>query len=193
MALNVYLMPAVAGPKPGQIYGKYWPDLAAAGVAAAQMPYGAEPTFLVAAQDVPAGLHQTVAGDAACTAVPDLAQTVGGQLAAVQNQLEALNIPTQWATAGMSYGSVVRVVAIVFQLAQRLQGLGRNRLFGGAVTLDTRFNQLPQSVRTDLQDMAASFNFDTGSLSGTSTVRAILKALADQWPNLSVPFGPLTL
>jgi hypothetical protein len=85
------------------------------------------------------------------------------------------------------------VVAIVFQLAQRLQGLGRNRLFGGAVTLDTRFNQLPQSVRTDLQDMAASFNFDTGSLSGTSTVRAILKALADQWPNLSVPFGPLTL
>lgn len=194
MATNIYLVPAIAGEKPGLRVPKYLDVLQAAGVTSiARMTYGAQDVFLLAAVDVPAGAHSTLAGNADVVAVPDLQQSVGGQVTAVRSVLVARNIPAGWITSGMSYGSVFRVVAIIFQLMQRLQGQGVARLLDGGVTLDTRFNQLPQGTRTALLTMAESFNFNTAGMSGATTLNTIIKALADQWPSISIPFGPVTL
>jgi hypothetical protein len=200
MALNVYVVPAATGPL-GQRTAKYFGagQTYAQGTAGApagyvSMDYGQEPVFLVAARDVPAATHSALAALSDVTTVPDLAQTVGAQVAAVQAKLDSFNIPSQWVASGMSYGSVCRYVAVFFLIVQVLtQRLGRPRLFGGAVTLATRFNQLPASARQDLLDTAAALNFNTAALSGTNTVRQILKALADQWPAVSINVGEAVL
>lgn len=191
MAVNVYLMPAgtddIGGRAP-----KYFTTISPTPMVA--MDYGDEPVFLVAVKDVPPAVHTALAGFSDVTVVPDLQQNVGAQLATVQARLDSFNIPSQWVTSGMSYGSVCRYVAIFFLITQVLtQRLNRPRLFGGSVTLGTTWNQLPQGVRTDLLDLAAALNFDTTGMSGSTTVRQILKALADQWPSVSIPMGGLVL
>lgn len=193
MAINVYLMPAITRDSPDrpgvmERLPKYRDEYAG------QAPdfvilYGAEDAALVALQDVPAGVHATLAGHADCTAVPDLSQTVGGQLATVQARIEALKLPAQWVQSSDSYGSVVRVVAIVFLLMERFKGLGKEKIFQAGITLDTRFNQLPVGVRQDLRDLGDSFGFDTSAVAGTSTLRQILKMMADQWGLLTIHTG----
>lgn len=196
MALNVYLVPKIGtGTIDDPFRGKYFDDLASAGIGSvAAINYGTEPAVLIAANSTPAALHSTISADPACVAVPALSQTVGAQVATVQTRLEQFNVPAQWVTSGMSYGSVCRYVAIFFLICQVLtERLGRSRLFGGAVTLATQWNQLPAGVRQDLLALAAELNFDTTGMSGSTTLRAILKALADQWPALSIPVGPAVL
>lgn len=194
MATTIYLMPAIGtGTRSDPRRAKYWDDLGAAGLLISELDYGNEPIFLVGVQDITPALQSTIAADSTCISVPDLAQSVGAQVPAVQNVLEAMNIPAGWVGPGMSYGSVVRVVAIVFLLLQRFQSLSSARLFGGGVTLDTRFNQLPVAVRTQLQQMAQSFNFNTSGITGTTTLRTILKSLADQWSSVSIPLGAIIL
>lgn len=190
MTINVYLMPSIAGSKPGYLVGKYVSELTAGGVTSiSTTDFGAEPTFLIVAKDVPAGVHATMAGHVDVVAVPDLQQSVGAQVAAVQSALEALNIPAGWVGPAMSYGSVLRVVSVFAFIHQRLAGQGVSRIFTGGVTLDTQFNQLPAGVRTQLLAMAQSFNFDTTGMSGATKLRAIWKALADQWPAISIAMG----
>jgi hypothetical protein len=192
VAVNVYVVPglgagSIEDPRRPKYFG---PGGQYAGYPVAAIDYGREPVFLVAVRDVAPADHTTLAGLADVVTVPDLQQTVGAQAATVQARLEGLNIPGQWVTAGMSYGSVCRYVAVLCQIAQVLtQRLGRPRLFGGAVTLATRWNQLPQSVRDDLLALASELGMSTAALSGTTTVRQILKALADQWPAVAISFG----
>lgn len=197
MAINVYLMPSV-GTGTGGSHGdpfraKYADNLIFNDVGFTQIKYGDEPTWLVIAWNIVPALHSTIAADSTCITVPDLVQTVGAQLTQVQNVLESMSVPADWLQASHSYASVVRFVAIFFLLFDKLQAQGAGRLFTGTVTLDTRFNQLPASMRTQLQTMAQSFNFDTSSLVGTNTIRQILKALADQWLTISLQFGDVVL
>lgn len=194
MAINVYIVPQiiVQGPRGDRPQGKYMDELLAGGVQVSQLFYGREEVVMLMARDVPLGIHQTMAGHADCTTVPDLSQTVGSQLIPVQTSLEALNVPSGWVTEATGYASLVRTVASLFLIFERLTSITPERLFG-TVTLDTRWNQLPAAVRQQLLDVASSFNFSTAGMSGSTTVRQILKALWDQWPQLSIPFGEVTL
>lgn len=187
MAVNVYLMPLiVSGPKNARL-PKYFASLD--GLDPTWMDYGLEPVFLVVVQDIPALTHTFLVAQSDVIVVPDLQQTVGAQLAIVQSRLELLNIPSGWVQSSHSYGSVVRYAAIFFHLMQRMQGMGFAKLLDGGVTLDTRFNQLTAGVQGNLVATAQSFGMDTSSLSGASTIREMLKALADQWPALSISVG----
>ncbi len=180
MATNYYVMPlAGTGTRSDSFRCKYATNLAPFRWDSMRM--GQELTFLVIVRDISGALDTTISGDSTCIAIPTLTNTIGGALATVQSKLETLNIPSGWVTSGMTYATVVHYSAAFFQVHQRLQGLGGARLLTGGVTLDTTFSQLAAGVQTKLLNVATSFNFDTSSLSGASTIRAILKALADQW------------
>lgn len=164
--------------------------LAVPGASFRAMDYGAEPVFLVYATDIDQATHDTIAADATCAVFPaDLTNTIGANLATVQSKLDVFNIPNQWITSGMTYRQLLRAIIILFQFAQRLHGMGAARLFTGGVTLATPFNQLPAAMRTALQSMALSFNMNTTGMSGTTTLRIILKNLHDQWPAGNVLLG----
>jgi hypothetical protein len=83
----------------------------------------------------------------------------------------------------------------MFAFFQRYRGLTGTTgpLLGGTVTLNTQFNQLPGGVRADLIATAADMGFDTSGLSGTNTIRQILKTMADQWGSRQITLGGITI
>lgn len=190
MTAHLYVLPMIttSTPKGPLRYPKYT-DTTLSGVEWVAMDYGNEPWSFLAA-DVPDATHTLLVANTDVLALPtNLDQTVGAQLTIVQNALESRNIPAGWVQSGFTYRQILRIVMAAFQFMQRCQGLGLDAVFGGGVTLDTRFNQLPVATRQLLVDAANSFGYNTSTLSGTSTLRTILKAMADQWRQLEFTIG----
>jgi len=117
------------------------------------------------------------------TKIPDnLDNAIGGALTTVQNALETRKIPANWVTNVMTYRFVVRKVLAVFRFMQRFVGVTQvmSAFLSGTVTLDTTFADLSATNRQRLLDTAASLNLDTSGFTGASTLRQILKGVADQ-------------
>lgn len=155
------------------------------GVAWAMMPFGAEPTALLAA-DVDAGQVTTLSGLADVTLLPaNLDNQLGAQLATVQGELEALNIPADILTANNTYRQVLRGTIAIFLVSQRFFGLrgaqpGSGRLFPPGITLSTTLSSLAADVRQDLQTAATELGYSYDGLTLASTLRDVLKKLASQ-------------
>lgn len=187
MSIRIYLMPIALdekghrGPKYKALFHADW----------TMMDYGFDPVCLVGVENIAVDDHTAVVANGDVTALPaDLTQQIGAQLALVQNALAGLNIPENWVQSTHTYLQVLRVVALVFQFAQRLNGALPNvRLFDTGVTLATRINQLPANVRTALSDAATSLGFSTAGLTGSSTLRVALKNMADQFSSIEVMVG----
>lgn len=133
--------------------------------------------------------HSAVASNADVVSVPANldAQPSAGQLSTVAAVLETLNIPTDWVTSGMTYRDILKGVVRFFLFAQRLNGMAGPRLFA-ASTLDMQLNSLNAANRQKLQDVFGSFNFSAAGVTGTTTIRRILKIAADQWTD-RIAFG----
>ncbi len=177
MATQLYIMPITgAGTQANPRQPKYAStDLSGADWTG--MDFGNEPVMIVATATnaalsaesdvltIPLNLDQNLTADAVTTA---------------ETYLENLPLPGDWITTSMTYRQVVRTVCQFFMLWQRCQGLGLARLFTGGVTLSTTFGSLPAATRTLLLNAANSLSLDTSSLTGTSTMRQIFKAVAPQ-------------
>jgi len=189
---RVYLMPTVGSGSSSQDPRKpKYADLidAVSGARWDMVDYGREPVMLVKATAIDASTHATIAADAEVSALPlDLTQQIGANLGLVQTALEDRNIPgSNLVPASWTYRQLVRGVIIVFQFTQRLDGQGV-RLFTGGVTVGSQWSTVPTATQTALQDMAASFGFGL-TVTGTTTVRQILRQLYDQWPVTFLVFG----
>lgn len=192
MAYRLYIVPRTGtGTFEDTYRPKYIADLK--GGPWVGMPFGLEPHILVST-DLSGEDHATIAAYSDVIVIPaNLDNTIGTNRDAVVNALGTLNIPAGWVTSAMTYREVIKPVAAIFQFAQRLKGHGNIRIFDTGITLSTKFNQLPAAVRTKLKGAAESMNFDTSSLSGTSTIRQILKEMADQWGDKEIKLGGITL
>lgn len=173
---------------------KYFSDFAGGSLPYGSMDFGLEPVMLVAA-DISTDQHATISVNPDVIVIPaDIDQRISSvALEIVQLALENMNIPAGWVTTSHTYRSVLRVVVGIFQFMQRYQANGGSRLFGGAVILGTQFNQLSAVVRNRMIQTANDLNYDTSSLSASSTLRAILKALGDQWGNKTIIIGGFSL
>jgi hypothetical protein len=192
MAWHLYLCPIIgAGTFTDQRHPKYISDL---GVQWSMIDYGFQPFCLVAAnvsdaQDAALVLNSDV------TKIPDnLDSNVA--VTATQNALESLQIPANWINASNTYRQVLRIVWGMFNFFQRysvISGTVNPLIDGITISLSTQFSSLPLKVRQDLIATAQDLNLDTSSLSGNSTLRQILKALADSWGQRSFTLGGITI
>lgn len=178
--MPIYLLPLVGAGTHDDRRRPAYIATEAPGVEYTLMDFGMEPVCLL-------HIHTTGAQDTALQAHADVfalpanvAQVIGGQLAAVQNVLATFNIPEDWVQATMTYRQVLRRIALMCQFMQRLAVFLPTPLFTGGVTLATRFNQLPAATRTVLQAAAGDLGLDTSGLTGATTLRVILRNLADQ-------------
>jgi hypothetical protein len=181
MAFRYYLLPKTTVAGPGGIGLTTQPAyLQAAGVTVwGAMDYGLEPVMLVRA-DVTSPQHNAIAANADADAFPaNLENTVGSNLATVSAQLEAKGIPGDWVTAGMTFRAVLRWVARLFCIAQRLNGRARLRLLSEQ-TLDSTVGDLSAARRQALNDAAQSLGLDTSSITLAMTIRQALKILGNQ-------------
>ena len=191
MAVTAYLCPLVGmGTRSDPLRPKYADDLGATN--ATFLRFGEQNVYLVVVSEISSTLHTTISGDSDCVTFPPLDNAVGaGALNAVRNKLEALNMPGNWVQSSTTYRAIARACGLFCLLCQRFKGLGNGALFTAGVTLDTEWNALPQGVKTGLQDMAAAWSLDTSGMNGTTTVRQILKALADQMTEQFNWFGEI--
>lgn len=133
----------------------------------------------------------TPAQDAALSALPqvikipdNLDQQVGPALNTVQNLLEARNIPAGWITSNTTYRTILKMVMGLGGFLQRFPMIAKNwnRLLGpGGLDLNTQWGDIPPAIRQQLSDTAKSLNLDTSAITGTTTVRQLLKGISDQW------------
>ncbi len=197
MATRLYLVPTVGtgSSRMDALRPKYFHNLRETlTISYSTLRFGFERVELVAAE-LDAATHVAIEANADVNALPEnLDLPLGAQLSAVRARMEALGIPFGWASSVDTYRKVVRVVARLFLFIKRFWAIhGPVRLFGSGVTLDTRFNQLPIGVRQDLRAAAESLNYNTSSLTGASTIRDILKVMADQWTGGPIKLGGLEL
>lgn len=141
--------------------------------------YGNEPSMLLAA-DMSDLDNATLTAFADVTKfADDLDQQVGAQLAAIQNALEALNLPAQMVTANTTHRQVVRGIMGCFAVAQCMQGKGF-RVFGGALTLATTLSSLSVPARQALQSCAQELGYDQTGITLASTIRQVLTLIVQQ-------------
>jgi hypothetical protein len=160
------------------------------GIKATFMAFGNEGHFLVSA-DTDEATHATLAALPRVTQIPaDLDQQLSaGAVNAVQNALEARNIPAHWVSTNLTYRQVLRVVMGIFQFAQVYYRLHSLTLFRGGVNLDTQASQIPLAERNRLQQAAQTAGLDVSGITGTTTVRQILRQLGEQWLDRPVKLG----
>lgn len=131
----------------------------------------------------------TVDQDSAVTAQPDvfripdnLDQTLGGAATAIQTKLESWHLPGDWVTGATTYRTLIKVSIGVFLFVQRYISVSGNNLaiITGAVTLNTQFGSLSLKARQDLSTAAKQLKLDTSQVTGTTTVREMLKMIGNQ-------------
>lgn len=128
-----------------------------------------------------------IAANADVRQIPPLDNVVA--VAATQQALEDLNIPSQWVVAGMTYRSVLRVVIGMAQLVQRMKGMGLPVVIAG--NLDKTMSQFSAAIRQGLSDAAVSLDLDVSGISGATTLREALRNAGEQFVARGVALGDL--
>jgi hypothetical protein len=195
MAFRLYLVPAIGtGAPTDPRRPKY---LSAMAVAYSGMDYGFQPVFLIAADLSPANDAAVIANPDAFGFPFDLSpQLSGGDANAASTALESFFIPGNWITGAITWLTVARTTAGMFQYLQRLNGvLGNVILLDGTgnKTLNTQFNQIDPTIQAAIIDAAQSLGYDTSFIQNNTQVRALIKNFADQWGVKPFHFGPFII
>lgn len=192
MSWHLYLLPFEVNAR-GERVPEHVMGLAVAGACST---FGFQGDCLCAA-DVSNADDTAIAAEADVLKVPDnLDATLGaGAVATVQAALEAREIPSQWVTGAFTYRRLIRIINAMFAFVTRFAAVNSfiQPLLSGLVTLDTTFASLSAANRQRLLDTAASFSFNTDGFTGASTMRQILKGVADQWGEREFQLGGITI
>lgn len=184
--LRFYIVPKTEGRLPGSVKPKYVPAPYYA------MDYGLEDTYLVGCEVTDAE-HASISGNIDVISIPaDLDGAIGlTAVDAIKTRLQSLRVPNDWIVVGITYRQVIGMVGRIFQISQRYQFIsGGSTPFdnasGGKTSLTARMNQIPQSVRNNLQATADSMGLSMAGVTNTSTMSDALKILANQIPPFSL-------
>lgn len=187
--MRFYLMPMVgAGTGEDPRRCKYADDITAAGLAYAIVDYGPEDLAIVRINPNPsAALHSAMTSDVTVSAFPqNLDNQINGALATVQARLDSVGVPSDWVDATTTYRQLLRRMVkyfMVMQYTAAFAGDYVSRLFANGRTLSTTINVLPAAIRNRLSDAADAMGLDRTGLSGASTLRQVLRKIAEQLPD----------
>lgn len=196
MTVRFYILPieqstdgAARGPK--YFPWQFDPDPPALIDAAwAMKDYGLIDAALLAA-DLDQTQHNTLTANPDVAAAPaNIDQNISDiAIPQVQQVLEALRIPAGWVDNTYTYRQILRMVGGLFMFAQRYHGTHNEQLIDNAGQLDLRWNQIPAARQDRLKATADALGYDYSSVTNQTTVRQILKMLADQWGATPILFG----
>jgi len=203
MALRFYILPLLETNVNGSIYraAKYMggnkqpPPLSGLeGISFSIMDYGFEPICIMGAE-VTTSQNTILSSQSDVMTVPANINTNLNTTAvnAAQNFLENLKIPANWITTSLTYKDVLHQVCWLFQFMQRLHGIHPTKLFQPGVNLSTTFSELDASTQQALLDTGISFGFDVSGVTASTTLRQILKGLANNFGNLPIDFAGIVL
>ena len=192
MAFRLYIVPIIGiGTEFDPRRPKYFENAEIVGTQSwTCMDYGPEPWMVVGA-NLDTATDNLIVGEDDCFALPfDLAGFLSpAQVTAVQTKLEAANIPANWVTTAQRWIEVVRTVLGMFSFMQRLAVYYGGPVFVGSVRLSRTFGTLPAALQAALVQTAESFGIPTTGLTASTTLRAILRAMADYFSQQRYSFN----
>jgi hypothetical protein len=109
----------------------------------------------------------------------------------VQTALESQNIPAGWIGAGDTWRTILRGITGIFLSMQRVTGITGSTPDDWGVTLNTTFDALPADVQSAFLQAAQELGVNT--IPSSTTLRAILRGMADRWEERPIEFGFVTL
>lgn len=139
--------------------------------------------------------HNALVANADVLALPanlDSTYTVATRNAA-RTFLEQYNIPAGWISTGMTYRISLRIVSALFLYMQRVSTIIGHSLTLPDGWLDLTVSQIPAEIRDAMAQAASEQGFDYSSVTGSTTVRAVLKVMADAWGATPIQFSLATL
>lgn len=151
------------------------------------IPYGLIDACLVVA-DVTTTQHADLVANLDVAAAPqNIDQTISvSALPQVRAVLEVLCIPAGWVTTSHTYRQILRMAGGLFQFSERHHALHNEQLIDSQDQLDLQWNEIPLARRGRIRETANSLGYGYDWVTGTTTVRQMLKVLGDQWAG-----GPL--
>jgi hypothetical protein len=195
MSWHLYLLPLVG------TYGSYTDPPRPKYVEALHVNYGlvtyGEERIVICGADVTDPQDASIVANADVFRFPDNLDTAltGGTLNQLQNALEADNVPaSNWLSIPNTYRTILRTVYGFFSFMDRFAYLHGQRapIIGTTgVTLNTRFQDLAPAIQADLIKTSDSFGFNTGGLDPASTIRQMLKFMADQFSQTGFNAGQI--
>lgn len=198
MAFRLYIVPFIGtGTKSDPRLPKYFTDGTLTNPRWSSIEFGSEPWAVVGA-DLSAAEDAIVVGKPDAFAIPFNLDTnlTNQQVTSVKNKLEAMNVPAGWVNNTLTWRAVVRTVLGMFLFQQRLGAIYVSQnggspplLFAAGVSLATTFGSLSAAMQSAMIATAESFGFSTAGLTANSTLRVILKALADNFQNQDYNFS----
>jgi len=155
--------------------------------------YGAIDRGIVCANILDAD-HTSLVANADVLAPPvniDTTMTAGA-VSTAKTFLEGFDIPAGWINTSDTYRSVLRTITAFFLYMQRVTGvLGHGFVLPSGWT-NLQINQVPVDIRNAMAQAATSFEYDYSWVTGTTTVRLVLKGMADAWGTKPIYFGLAT-
>jgi len=199
MTFRLYIVPVIGnGTRQDPRRPKYFADGSLAGqYPIAAVDYGFEPWMVVGA-DMSTSDDNFVVSQPDAFALPfDLSTNLTSQqVTNVQNKLEAINVPAGWVDTSDTWLIVVRIVLGLFEFIGRYSAIYANAtgsiapsIFIAGRTLNSTFGSLPQAVQDAMIATAQSYNISTAGLTANTTLRVILKALADNFQDHQYNFS----
>lgn len=151
------------------------------------MDLGLEPYFFVVAE-LAQIQRDSLAERVDVVAFPANIDVTIENLEVVKQRLEMRYLPSNWVGSSATYRQLIRYLCAITAFHQRFNSL-HGAVFKSGIDLSTQFNQLPQRARDKIQQTADELQFDRSGLTGSSTLREILRTVGQQWINREVKIG----
>jgi hypothetical protein len=136
--------------------------------------------FCVVIADVTNAEHTAVSANADVRAFPaDLDTTVNaGARTTIVDTLEAMRVPAQWVTVGMTYRALLRRLVGMFFVLQSLEERNIRLL---SANLDAPVSSLAVGARQALEGVGLDLSFDSSAVHGSTSLRAVLAGIGAQF------------
>ncbi len=141
--------------------------------------------------DIDATNHNLLSANSDVLSIPvNIDSTLNaGAVSAAKTFLENYNIPAGWINAGVTYREVLRTVTAFFLYLQRVVAILGHPINFPPNWLNIQFGNLSSEIQGAMIQAAQEQGFDTSPVQSTTTIRAILKYMADAWGNTPIHFG----
>lgn len=194
MTIRYYVLPieqTVANQRgPKYFHWKFDPDPPGIECSWSMKDYGSINQAVLCA-DISSTDHTSLSSHSDVLVVPiniDSALTVSARNIA-RNFLENYNIPAGWVNTGMTYRTVLRTITNFFMFFQRLNGILERDLDLPAGWLELEVQQIPAGIRQAMMQYADENGIDYSVVTPTTTMRNIMKYMADSWGDTPILFG----
>lgn len=149
----------------------------------------------IAVADVTPAQHTALAANDDVLAIP---VNINSTLTATavntaENYLEGIGMPAQWVSTAYTYRQVLRIVAGCFLYMQRVTAILERPITLTGGVLGLQMQNIAADIRAAMQQAADEQGFDYSSVTATTTVRQLLKAMADAWGDKPIHMGMTTL